>query len=515
MPIVLTRQFPLPSLQTYVAFCLAVLSSCLFYAFYKCKDISQAAILPTDADSISNSTELTDDISAETSEGKYSAESLLVCNVLSSDGWAVFLVINFAYCVMFLAGKLIQHVVFGTLRAVERQHLRERFWNFVFYKFVFLFGILNVQAMFTFICWLGWFTILGLTHIGLQLCFDRFEFVANNPTTPRRVYAKLIGLVTTIFFVAVSLICASFWAFCADLAGLNLLAFMLAEGFMLFIRIAYVITRVFIHFKDTSPNSARWEDKDIIVYYVNLYADLLLYAVDLANHIHMLLWGNAFLSVTSLIIFLQIRQLYNEVTHRLKRHWAWSQVVQSIDRCLTSVSAIGIDPSEQTCSICWESMSSAKRLPCKHLFHATCLRSWLDYDMTCPVCRRPLHKFLMPGSSHTTGSSQTMGGGSGNTNESNSNNQEGQATNTAVSDHESRIVRRRFTINASRYISWIPNLSIELRTPARTVSPTAAAQIHGMQLDAMAQQVRAVLPQVPMPVILGDLQITGSVEQVF
>ena len=28
--------------------------------------------------------------------------------------------------------------------------------------------------------------------------------------------------------------------------------------------------------------------------------------------------------------------------------------------------------------------------PCDHVFHAECLRQWMDIKLECPVCRRPI-----------------------------------------------------------------------------------------------------------------------------
>ena len=38
-------------------------------------------------------------------------------------------------------------------------------------------------------------------------------------------------------------------------------------------------------------------------------------------------------------------------------------------------------------------MTSAKVLPCGHIFHYTCLRSWLEQSHSCPVCRASLVQF--------------------------------------------------------------------------------------------------------------------------
>ena len=37
--------------------------------------------------------------------------------------------------------------MFGELRVSEQTQLKDKFWNFVFYKFIFVFGVINVQHM--------------------------------------------------------------------------------------------------------------------------------------------------------------------------------------------------------------------------------------------------------------------------------------------------------------------------------------------------------------------------------
>lgn len=48
------------------------------------------------------------------------------------------------------------------------------------------------------------------------------------------------------------------------------------------------------------------------------------------------------------------------------------------------------EPTLEVCAICWESMRTWRRLPCRHNFHEACLRSWLEQNPTCPTCRRDL-----------------------------------------------------------------------------------------------------------------------------
>lgn len=82
-----------------------------------------------------------------------------------------------AYCVLVLFGNWLQKQVFGELRVSELQHVKDKFWNFVFYKFIFIFGIINVQSMEGVILWGSWFSVIGFLHIHAQLCKDRFEYV--------------------------------------------------------------------------------------------------------------------------------------------------------------------------------------------------------------------------------------------------------------------------------------------------------------------------------------------------
>lgn len=50
--------------------------------------------------------------------------------------------------------------------------------------------------------------------------------------------------------------------------------------------------------------------------------------------------------------------------------------------------------SDEVCTICLDSFKKKdciqQLIPCKHQFHETCLRNWLAYSATCPVCRKTI-----------------------------------------------------------------------------------------------------------------------------
>lgn len=47
-----------------------------------------------------------------------------------------------------------------------------------------------------------------------------------------------------------------------------------------------------------------------------------------------------------------------------------------------------LEAADNVCIICREEMTTAsKKLPCNHIFHTACLRSWFQRQQTCPTCR--------------------------------------------------------------------------------------------------------------------------------
>ena len=74
----------------------------------------------------------------------------------------------------------------------EQQHVKDKFWNFVFYKFIFIFGVMNVQHMDEVMMWSAWFSGLGFLHLLSQLCKDRFEYVSKDVSN-RKWFVQVIS----------------------------------------------------------------------------------------------------------------------------------------------------------------------------------------------------------------------------------------------------------------------------------------------------------------------------------
>ena len=56
-----------------------------------------------------------------------------------------------------------------------------------------------------------------------------------------------------------------------------------------------------------------------------------------------------------------------------------------------------LSSGDNVCIICREEMTTGcKKLPCNHIFHANCLRSWFQRQQTCPTCRMDILRATPP-----------------------------------------------------------------------------------------------------------------------
>ncbi|KAH0619481.1 hypothetical protein JD844_000138 [Phrynosoma platyrhinos] len=340
-----------------------------------------------------------------------------------------------------LIAKLIQGIVFGSLRVSERQHLKDKFWNFIFYKFIFIFGVLNVQTVEEVVMWCLWFSGLVFLHLMVQLCKDRFEY----------------SLLVTV-------------------------------------RTVHVILRYVIHLWDLN-HEGTWESKGTYVYYTDFIMELTLLSLDLMHHIHMLLFGNIWLSMASLVIFMQLRYLFHEVQRRLRRHKNYLRVVGNMEARFAVASPEELAANNDDCAICWDSMQAARKLPCGHLFHNSCLRSWLEQDTSCPTCRMSLNIT----DAHRAREDHQR------------ENMDENLAPVAVAEGRPHLNQHNhfFHFDGSRIASWLPSFSVEVM---HTTNILGIAQASNSQLNAMAHQIQEMFPQVPYHLILQDLQLTRSVE---
>uniref|UniRef100_A0A8D3A0S3 E3 ubiquitin-protein ligase AMFR n=1 Tax=Scophthalmus maximus TaxID=52904 RepID=A0A8D3A0S3_SCOMX len=461
MPLLFLERFPWPSLQTYTVLSVALLAGSIFSAYNTVTDPELATT---------------------------------VLWYLATDSLFVWVLVNTFCCSLMLIAKTIQYVMFGPLRVSEKQHLKDKFWNFIFYKFIFIFGVLNVQTIEEVVMWCLWFSGLIFLHLMVQLCKDRFEYLSFSPSTPMNSHVRVLCLLVSLL-----LDCCGLAVVCGLLGashGMHTLCFMAAECLLVTVRTGHVIMRYSIHLWDLN-HPGTWESKGTYVYYSDFIMELAMLFLDLMHHIHMLLFGNIWLSMASLVIFMQLRYLFHEVQRRVRRHKNYLRVINNMEARFAVATAEELAANDDDCAICWDTMLTARKLPCGHLFHNSCLRSWLEQDTSCPTCRTSLN--INGDGSQVRG--QQQGGGL----------EDNIGPVGAAPDARPHINHHNhfFHFDGSRIASWLPSFSVEVM---HTTNILGIAQANNSQLMAMAHQIQEMFPQVPSYLVMQDLQLTRSVE---
>lgn len=490
MPVILLERIPLPSLRAYTGFSVILLACAVFYAHQVVQTArSEGLEIP-----VHMNPELEGDGTMQYMNVSLPYDNYIwnMVYVMTAEAWCVWTLVNTAYCCLILLGKLVQKVVFGELRVSEQQHLKDKFWNFLFYKFIFVFGVMNVQTMEEVVLWVAWFTVLGFYHLLTQLAKDRFEYVSFSPTTPHFIHIKLLSLLCVIVIS-----CFGLLAVCVMVGlqmGITIFAFMAAECILLAIRTLYVVARYCLHLIDMNLEGV-WENRATYVYYTELIFELAALSIDFGHHLHMLLWGNIFLSMASLVICMQLRYLFYEFKRRIKRHKNYRRVVKNMEERFSMATREELSINNDDCAVCWEKMETARKLPCGHLFHNSCLRSWLEQDTSCPTCRLSLNE-------RSTGIDPN-----GNI----ANQTEHEVNIPPVNQPGNMRTNHFFHFDGSRYVSWLPSFSVEV-THTNMLHNHRAPPIQTSQLDNMARQVLQVFPHMPLNVVMDDLRTTRSVD---
>ncbi|CAI5525176.1 unnamed protein product [Closterium sp. Naga37s-1] len=141
--------------------------------------------------------------------------------------------------------------------------------------------------------------------------------------------------------------------------------------------------------------SCEWAElRSWLLFNVSFTADASSTLLTLAHCALVLLIRGFSFSVIDLVLVFNIRTLLAALSKRVAGFLRWHAALRLLRSTFPDATPAQITAFADDCAICREPLSSAKRLPCGHLFHLSCLRSWLEHGSqapySCPTCRRPL-----------------------------------------------------------------------------------------------------------------------------
>ncbi|KAK9971744.1 hypothetical protein ABG768_025095 [Culter alburnus] len=427
-----------PWAKAYTTFSVCLLTRCIYNLYEEAKDpLIQTALV--------------NKLSQNSPDGRTGDDNVnneeLHSTVLwyqATDSFCIWVLVNTLCCFLLLMAKCIQFIVFSDLRMNEKQNLKGKIRNFLFYKFIFLFGVLNVQTERELAMWCVWCSALLFLQLLAQLCKDRFEYLSSSSTTTLASHMRVLSVLMCLFVSSggLTVICGLL-GFSHDM---HTLSFMAVECLMVTIYMSHAILRYTIHLYDLICEDS-WEDKEVCIYYTDFVMEMGILFLDMMHHIHMLLYGNIWFSVADLIILTHLRFLSQEMQHRLLQHKNYLHIYDVMDMRFSMATMEELASHDDRCAICWEKMYTAYKLPCRHLFHKSCLRAWLEQDMSCPTCRMSVNMSGSQTRNEQEGASLSVSLGPaavGN-------------PNRAPISYQSHL----FYFDGSQIANWLPGLSVE------------------------------------------------------
>jgi len=281
-----------------------------------------------------------------------------------------------AFVVVIIVGKFMRKIFFGNLRAAEMEHLIERSWYAVT-ETCLAFTVFRDDFSPRFV---ALFTILLFLKCFHWLAEDRIDYMERSPVISILFHLRAISLMTLL-----SLLDAHFISHAYHNTLIKGPSVQLVFGFeyaVLLTAVTHVFVKYILHTVDLQSDNP-WENKAVYL----LYTEVVLGGVKVMFY---LLFLAIMVKVHTFPLFI-IRPMYLTVREFKK---ALNDVVMS-RRAIRNMNTLYPDATteelsagDNVCIICREEMHSlCKKLPCNHLFHTSCLRSWFQRQQTCPTCR--------------------------------------------------------------------------------------------------------------------------------
>ncbi|KAJ9073067.1 hypothetical protein DSO57_1020474 [Entomophthora muscae] len=326
---------------------------------------------------------------------------------LSNSSASLLVLLNFGIFGTLLWGKVLQSIFFGPLRAIEVEHLYERSW-FAVTETCLAMTIFREEFDAPFVTL---FVALLFTKIFHWLCQDRVDFMEQSLQVSPLFHLRMVTLMANLL-IADTLFVAYSVKYTVE-NGANML---IVFGFEYAILVAVLLATFFkyiVHMIDSRTDEA-WENKSMYIFYLELVTDFMKLMIYLIFFVVVVKFYSVPLHIirdiyVTLRSFLQkCRDLvrYRQATRNMNERYP--------DATMDELSRM----SDPTCIICREEMvhrddatarqrmptpvptpregrpamaaDVPKKLPCGHIFHFSCLRSWLERQQSCPTCRSPV-----------------------------------------------------------------------------------------------------------------------------
>ncbi|XP_046572341.1 E3 ubiquitin-protein ligase synoviolin-like [Haliotis rubra] len=290
-----------------------------------------------------------------------------------------------AFVFVILMGKLMRKIFFGQLRAAEMEHLIERSWYAVT-ETCLAFTVFRDDFSPRFV---AMFTLLLFLKCFHWLAEDRVDYMERSPVISILFHCRVLSLLSFLGVLDVYFINHAYYSTLLKGASVQLVfgfeyAILLTVVLMTFMK--YVL-----HTVDLQSENP-WENKAVYLLYTELimgFIRVMLYIVFMAIMIKV----HTFPLFAIRPMYLSLRS-FKKALHDVIMS---RRAIRNMNTLYPDATPEELEAGDNVCIICREEMvTSSKKLPCNHIFHTNCLRSWFQRQQTCPTCRMDVMRMPRP-----------------------------------------------------------------------------------------------------------------------
>lgn len=307
-----------------------------------------------------------------------------VVYITKSNGSMAILYIQ-AFVFVVLMGKLMRKIFFGQLRAAEMEHLIERSWYAVT-ETCLAFTVFRDDFNPRFV---AMFTLLLFLKCFHWLAEDRVDYMERSPMITIRFHVRVISLIIALASVDAYFINHAYYS--TLLRGASVQLVFGFEYAILLTVVLMTLTKYALHAIDLQSENP-WENKAVYLLYTELIMGLikvLLYVLFMVIVIKV----HTFPLFAIRPMYLSVRAFKKALNDIIMSRRA----IRNMNTLYPDATAEELSSGDNVCIICREEMVTAcKKLPCNHIFHASCLRSWFQRQQTCPTCRMDVLRITRP-----------------------------------------------------------------------------------------------------------------------
>ncbi|GMR59172.1 hypothetical protein PMAYCL1PPCAC_29367, partial [Pristionchus mayeri] len=292
-----------------------------------------------------------------------------------------------ALVLVYLMFQLVRKIFFGELRASESEHLSERAWHAVM-ETCLAFTVFRDDFSPFFVMQFVLLLFIKSLH---WLADDRVDLMERSPVITLKFHARMLSIAACL--AAIDSFFISHAYFVTIHKGASAQVVFGFEYAIMLTMVLQVVIKYLLHMYDLR-SATPWEAKSLYL----LHAELL---INLIRCVLYFIFVVLMMKVHTLPLF-SIRPFYLSLRsfHKALNDVILSRrAVHAMNNRFPVVTEAELTQIDATCIICREEMtvqSSPKRLPCSHVFHAHCLRSWFQRQQTCPTCRTDILSVRRP-----------------------------------------------------------------------------------------------------------------------